>query len=223
MWHSGKTSLRGTRRLKSQNASRIIISYSSETKNTKLYSCTPFLIILMCQMAGLSRLAHTVGYLYEILDSMNCQMRVAINSNNHLENQNLSSQVTSVTRPLTPCTSTQTRSREQTRRPTSRPCVPTNRGCPPPPVTATPPLSLAWSKICRRRRRSCRPTAGSHIRPQSSTRWPHSSREIMSHCSTRCTRSRTSRTSYSEICIRRCRRARASNRHRRRPGWRSNS
>ena len=143
--------LKATRRLRSQNAPRTIINnnITNGKKNTKLFSCTLFLIILMCQMAGRSHLAHMEGYLYEIPDSMNCQMKVAINSNNQLENQNLSSQVISVTRPLTPCTSTQTRSQEQTHQPTSRPCVPTNPNnssfssisprCPHPPVTATPP------------------------------------------------------------------------------------
>jgi len=196
-------SLKGTRRLRSLNAPMIIISNSSATRNTKLYSFTPFLIIIMFQMAGRSPLAHMVGYHFEIIDSMNCQLRVAINSNSHLENQNLSSQVvTSVTRPLTRCTTTQTRSPEQTRQRTSRPCVPRRA----PRVTGTPPLSGAWRQTCMRRRRNCRPTAGSLIQRQSSTRWPHSSREITSHCWTRCTRSRTSRISCSEICIRRCRR-----------------
>ena len=144
-------SQKATRKQRSQNAPRTIINnkISNGTKNTKLFSCTPFLIILTYQMAGRSHLAHMEGYLYEILDSMNCQMKQAINSNNQLENQNLSSQVTSVTRPLTRCTSTQTRSQEQTHQPTSRPCVPTNPNnssrssishlCRHPSVTATPP------------------------------------------------------------------------------------
>jgi hypothetical protein len=145
-------SLKATRRLRSQNAPRTIINnkISNGTKNTKLFNCTPFQIILMCRMAGRSHLAHMEGYLYEILDNTNSQTKVAINSNNQLENQNLSSQAISATRPLTPCTSsTQTRSQEQTHQPTSRPCVPTNLNinssssishlCPHPSVTATPP------------------------------------------------------------------------------------
>lgn len=187
MWPSGKMSLKATRKLKSQNAPRTIINnkFSNGTKNTKLFSCTLFLIILTYRMAGRSHLEHMEGSLYEILDSMNCQMKLAININNQLENQNLSSQATSVTRPLTPCTSTQTRSLEQTHQPISRPCVPTNPNIssrssishhryPHPPVTATPPLSDAWSKTCRPRRPSSKPIAGSHSRPLSSTRWPHS-------------------------------------------------
>ena len=198
-------SLKGTRRLRSLNAPRIIISNSCSTKNTKLYSCTPFLIILMCQMAGRSPLAHMVGYHFEIIGSMNCQMRLAINSNNHLEKQNLSFQVvTSAIRHLTRCTTTQTRCPEQTHQRISHPCGPRRA----PRVTGTPPFSGAWRQTCMRRRRNCRPTAGSLTRRQSSTRWPPSSREITSHCWTRCTRSRTSRISCSETSIRRCRRGR---------------
>ncbi len=150
MWLSGKMSLKATRRLRSQNAPRTIINnkISSGTMNTKLFSCTLFLIILTCRMAGRSHLAHMEGYLYEILDNTNSQTKVAINSNNQLENQNLSSQVTSVIRLLTRCTSTQTRSQEQTHQPTSLPYVPTNPNsssssishrCPHPSVTAMLP------------------------------------------------------------------------------------
>jgi hypothetical protein len=150
LWPSGKMSLKGTKKQRSQNAPRTIINnkISSGRKNTKLFSCTLFLIILMYRMAGLNHLVHMEGYLYEILDSMKFQMKVAINSNNQLENQNLSSQVTSVIQLLTRCTSTQTRSQEQTHQPTSLPYVPTNPNsssssishrCPHPSVTATPP------------------------------------------------------------------------------------
>jgi hypothetical protein len=139
-------------------------------------------------MAGRSHLVHMVGYLYEMQDRMNSKMRVAINSNNHLENQNLSSQVISVTRPLTHSPSTKTRSQEETSQPTSRHCVPTHLSTstnisssnyisqryPRQPVTARLPLSDAWSKTYRLRRLSSKPTAGNHSRPLSSTRWRHS-------------------------------------------------
>ena len=141
MWPLGKMSLKGIRRQRSQNAPRTIINnkITSGMKIIMLFSCTLFLIILMCRMAGRSHLAHMEGCLYEILDSMKCQMMVAINSNNQLESQNLSSQVTSVTRPLNPCTSTQTRSKDQTHQPTSRPCVPTN------PITSTNSSSCSYT------------------------------------------------------------------------------
>ena len=77
----------------------------------------------MLLMAGRSHLAHMEGSLFEILDSMNCRMKVAINSNNHLENQNLSCQATSDIQLLTLCTSTQIQSQEQINQPTFHRCV----------------------------------------------------------------------------------------------------
>lgn len=81
--HSGKTSLKATRRPKDPRELKIIKLLLKRRKERPLNYILFLTTLVLKQMEDLNRLAHMVEFLSETLDNLIFLMNLAINSNNN--------------------------------------------------------------------------------------------------------------------------------------------